>query len=145
MRLETVVSTYVNYRKALGERFHTNAQILKSFCRAIGGESEIENIQPEQASVFLNGTGTITASWHVRFNALQGFYRYAISRNIVQTSPLPRIKPKRPEPFVPYIYPHEELRQLLAAALTYQKNRGHLEPHMVQNIAADTIWGRPTR
>ena len=144
MRLDTVLSTYVNYRKALGERFRTNAQILKSFCRTIGGETEIENIQSEQVRVFLNGTGPVTASWHIRFNALEGFYRYATSHGIVRTSPMPTVKPERPEPFVPYIYTHEELRRLLAATLSYQKNRGHLEPYMVQTLLL-TLYGAGLR
>ena len=134
MRLDAIITDYIAYRKALGERFHTNPQILKSFCRASGGETEVSDIRPEQVNTFLNGTGPITASWHVRYNALLGFYRYALSRSLVRTSPLPTLRPRRPQPFVPYIYTHEELSRLLSAALTYQKNRGHLEPHMVQTL-----------
>ncbi|MEK9135690.1 MAG: integrase, partial [Bacteroidota bacterium] len=78
MRLDAVITKYTTYRKAFGERFHTNAQILKSFCRAIGGETEITDILPEQVNNFLNGTRPITASWHVRYDALHGFYRYAL-------------------------------------------------------------------
>lgn len=134
MQLDAMITTYIAYRKALGERFHTNARILKSFCRIIGGKMEAADIRTEQINDFLNGEGPITASWHVRYNALLGFYRYALSRALLKTSPLPTVKPQRPQPFVPYIYTHEELRRLLAAALTYQKNRGKLEPHMVQML-----------
>jgi integrase/recombinase XerD len=134
MRLHDMITNYTAYRRALGERFHTNAQALKSFCRAIGGETELTDILPEQVNNFLNGTGPITASWHVRYDALNGFYRYALSRGLVGNSSLPTIKPRRPQPFVPYIYTHEELHRLLAAALTYQKHRGHLEPLMVKTL-----------
>ena len=134
MRLDAMITKYIIYRQALGERFHTNAQALKSFCRAIGGEMELADIRPEQVNDFLNGTGPITASWHVKYNALFGFYRYALSRGLVGLSPLPTVKPQRPPSFVAYIYTHEELRRLLAAALTYQKYRGPLEPHMVQML-----------
>ena len=37
----------------------------------------------------LAGKGPLTASWHVEYNALRGFYRYAVSRGLVVTSPLP--------------------------------------------------------
>ncbi len=134
MQLEVAVSKYTAYRKALGERFHVNAQILKSFCRSVGGEVPIREISSEQVDQFLNGTGPITASWHVRYNALLGFYNYALSHDVVANSPLPTVKPKRPQPFVPYIYKREELGRLLAAALTYRKNRGQLEPHMVRTL-----------
>ena len=132
MRLDNGITNYIAYRQTLGERFHTNAQILKSFSRSIGGEVELNDIQPEQVNTFLNGTGPITSSWHVRFNALLGFYRYALSRGLARTSPLPVTRPRRPQPFVPYIYTHDELHRLLAAVLSYQKNRGLLEPYMVQ-------------
>ncbi|RJQ81290.1 MAG: integrase [Desulfobacteraceae bacterium] len=134
MRLGAMITDYIAYRKALGERFHTNAKILNSFARAIDGGTELAEIKPNQVNNFLNGTGPITASWHVRYNALLGFYRYALSRGLVMTSPLPAVRPRRPQPFVPYIYTHEELRRLMAAALTYQKNRGLLEPYMVQTL-----------
>jgi len=134
MRLDAVITNYIAYRKTLGERFHTNAQILKSFIRFIGGEIEINDIRPDQVNPFLNGTGPITASWHVKFNALLGFYRYALSRGLVRTSPLPTTKPRRPQPFVPYIYRPEELQRLLNASLSYQKNRSIVEPHMVQTL-----------
>jgi integrase/recombinase XerD len=134
MQLDAMITTYITYRQALGERFNVNAQILKSFCRAIGGKTETADIRSEQVNNFLNGKGPITASWHVRYNALLGFYRYALSRDLLKTFPLPMVKPKRPQPFVPYIYTHEELRRLLAAALTYQKRRDKMEPHMVQTL-----------
>ena len=134
MQLDAMITTYITYRQSLGERFHNNAQTLKSFCRAIGGKTEAADIRTEQVNDFLNGKGPITASWHDKYNALLGFYRYALSRALLKTSPLPTVKPQRPQPFVPYIYTHEELRRLLAAALIYQKRQGKLEPHMVQML-----------
>jgi integrase/recombinase XerD len=134
MRLDSAITQYITYRKALGERFHVNVNILKSFCRAVGGETPITDISSVHVNEFLNGTGPVTASWHVRYNALLGFYNYALSHDLVGNSPLPTVKPKRPHPFVPYIYTHEELRRLLAATSIYQKNRGHLEPYMVRML-----------
>jgi site-specific recombinase XerD len=134
MQLDTALTNYRTYRQALGERFHTNERILNSFCRAVGAHLAMTEIQPEQVTAFLQGTGPLTASWHVKHNALLGFYRFALSRGWVTTAPLPAVKPRRPQPFVPYIYSREELRRLLSCALTYQKNRGHLEPQMVQTL-----------
>lgn len=134
MRLDLAITNYLAYRKALGDRFHTNERILKSFCRAIGGETEITDIRAEQVNTFLNSAGPMTASWHIKHGVLLGFYRYALSRGLTTTSPLPTVKPQCPRTFVPYIYSHEELRRLLGAALTYQKHRGHLEPYMAQTL-----------
>lgn len=44
----------------------------QTYSRFIAGEIELNDIRPEQVNIFLNGTGPITASWHVRFNALLG-------------------------------------------------------------------------
>jgi len=66
---------------------------------------------------------------------LHGFYKYALSRGYIKTSPLPAVIPKKPPRFVPYIYNVEELRALFDACLTYQKNRGHqLDPYMLRAL-----------
>jgi integrase/recombinase XerD len=134
MRLDAAITQYIAYRKTLGECFHVNANILKSFYRGVGGETPIIDISSDHVDRFLYGTGPVTASWHVRYNALFGFYNYALSHDLVANSPLPIIKPKRPQPFVPYIYTQEELRRLLAATSSYQRNRGLLEPNMVRVV-----------
>jgi site-specific recombinase XerD len=58
---------------------------------------------------------------------LLGFYRYATSRGYLSRAPLPAVLPVRPEPFVPYIFGHEELRRLVDAAAAHQERRGCLE------------------
>ena len=50
---------------------------------------------------FLTGGGRITQTWHAKYSTLLGFYRYAISRGYVATSPLPTRVPQRPPQFVP--------------------------------------------
>jgi hypothetical protein len=97
--LWSAVEQYATFRKTLGERFRVNGQILKAFCRAIGEGATLADVSPEKVSVFLAGTGPLTASWHVKHNALLGFYRYAISRGLTAASPLPKVIPKRPPAF----------------------------------------------
>jgi integrase len=58
--------------------------------------------------------------WFAKYDALRGFARYAVSRGYVATLPLPTRLPKRPPPFVPYIYSHEELRRLFETAAAYR-------------------------
>ncbi len=97
MNLQSIVEQYATFRKTLGERFGTNGRLLKAFCRAMGQELDVADVSAEKVSAFLAGKGPLTASWHVKHNALLGFYRYAISRGFVTTSPLPLVIPKRPE------------------------------------------------
>jgi site-specific recombinase XerD len=58
----------------------------------------------------------VTRYWHRKYEALTGFYRFALGRGYVALSPLPKTVPKRPEPFRPYIFPEQELRRLFKAA-----------------------------
>jgi integrase/recombinase XerD len=112
MRLAQIAADYVTFKQSMGMRFRAESVILNAFCRAMG---DIDIIQVSSCVVdnFLAGTGPITAFWHRKFEALSGFYRYAISRGHVLLSPLPTIIPKRPVTFKPYIYTNDEYRRLL--------------------------------
>lgn len=134
MRLDVAIANYTAYRRALGERFKTQADWLRSFCRTIGGEKEVSDILPEQVNTFINGTGPVTLTWHSKYDALAGFFHYALSRGLATASPLPTIKPPRIVSFVPYIYTHDELRRLLSAASTYQTRRTFMDPYMMQTL-----------
>jgi hypothetical protein len=103
---------YGAFRRTLGERFETNGSRLKAFCRFMGTDATIADDSSDEANVFLAG-GPLTARWHVRYNALRGFYRYAVSRGLVATSPLPEVIPKRPPAFQAYIYSRAELKALI--------------------------------
>lgn len=80
MKLHTVVARYVAFRKSLGERFHTNEKVLKAFCHSSGSGIDVDDVCAEQVEAFLAGTGALTRSWHVKYSALLGFYRYALTR-----------------------------------------------------------------
>jgi integrase/recombinase XerD len=134
MTLLKAITTYISYRQTLGELFQTNGRILKAFAEAMGRQRALSNVQPDQVLRFLNGAGPVTAHWHAKFQALRHFYLYALGRCYISTSPLPTVVPKRPPAFVPYIYTRQELRALLDASLTYQKNRSRIDPAMVRTI-----------
>ena len=70
----------------------------------------VENLQ--QASE-LNGATFMFN--HQKSGVLSRFYNFLIIRKHIDSSPLPKIIPKRPEPMKPYIYTLKELRSLLAA------------------------------
>jgi integrase/recombinase XerD len=134
MNLRQLIEQYVTFRQTLGERFQTNAAILRAFGRALGAVVDIGEVSPERVNDFLAGTGPITSYWHTKHNALRGFYGYAVSRGYVATAPLPTVVPKRPPPFVPYIYSHEELRHLLQAPDSFHCARSSLEPVTVRSV-----------
>ncbi|MFH1744256.1 MAG: tyrosine-type recombinase/integrase [bacterium] len=114
MKLSHLVASYVTFKKSTGCRFNTEAGMLKAFCRALG-DIDVKDIKPDDVLAYLAGKGPVTTFWHQKFKVLNGFYRFAISRGHVSSSPLPTELPKRPEGLVPYIYTTAELRRLLAA------------------------------
>ena len=128
MKLKEVISMYLLFREATGRRSTNMESGLKAFCRIMGNEIEITEVDAEKVAGFLTGVGPQTRSWHDRHNALRAFYQYAISRGYVASAPLPKLIPKRPQPFVPYIYTQSELRCLLDATNSYRKQQRKLEP-----------------
>ena len=124
MILANVCEQYGAFRKTLGERFEVNARQLKAFCRFMRPGTAIADVSSDKVNVFLAGRGPLTASWHVRYNALRGFYRYAVSRGLVATSPLPGVIPKRPPAFQPYIYSQAELKRLLDSIESCRRSGG---------------------
>ncbi len=101
----------------------------------MGEEINVTDVQVERVNAFLAGTGPVNRSWQERYGLLNGLYRYAISRGLVVTSPLPTTKPKLPERFIPYIYSRTELRRLFNST-TAACPKGHckLEPHTLRAI-----------
>jgi site-specific recombinase XerD len=144
MKLRELVERYVACRQALGERFRTNAVILRAFTRSVGPDAEVGDVRPEQVSAFLAGAGPITSAWHVRHNALKGLYRYALSRGFATVAPLPAAVPRRPPPFVPYIYSREELRRLLLAAGRVDHALRRAAPHTLRAFLL-TLYGAGLR
>lgn len=133
MRLHAAVNQYIAYRQSLGERFRTDGLILNAFARTMGHGAALADVKPESVSKYLAGTAlVITANWHRRYYALHGFYKYALARDYVRTSPLPAVTPKLPRRFVPYIYKVKELRALFKACFNYQKFDVQLERYMVR-------------
>lgn len=135
MNLNQLIDNYINYRRSLGEKFKTNEICLRAFCKAMGCSTEIETINEGMVSGFLHeNSERITSGWFVKHSALLGFYQYTLNRNYVAEIPLPKILPKRPQPFIPYIYSRKELKSLFDMALVYQKNRSHVAPQMVRAV-----------
>ena len=127
MKLSEVVASYVAHKQSMGMRFRTEARTLKSFCRAMG-EVNIQQVRPDRVQAFLAGTGPVTRFWERKHTILEGFYRFAIARGYVASTPLPRSYPKPLQPFVPYVYSHEELKRLLGAVIDNDHPRSAIDP-----------------
>jgi integrase/recombinase XerD len=134
MKLKRLIEQYISFRQVLGEGFKTNATLLRAFARTAGVRTNVVDVHAEQVNSFLWGNGPLTTAWHIRYNALRGLYRYALSRGLATDDPLPTVVPKRPPPFIPYIYSREELRNLLKAAKDCRSSRRRAEPLTLQTV-----------
>lgn len=134
MKLKTLVEKYIEYRCAMGEKFRTNARILRSFYRGLGEDSLVVSLPDKKVLGFLYSTEQITTGWFVKHTALRGFYNYAMCRGYMKHCPLPKELPRRPLGLTPYIYSKGELRSLFDASLIYQKNKSLVEPFAIQVI-----------
>lgn len=134
MNINDLVTHYVTFRRTLGERCQTNEALLRSFCRSVGPQTPMAAIGIDAVAAFLAGTGPVTSAWHIKYHALKGFFRFAVSRGHLDEAPLPAILPKRAPRFVPYIYSRDDLRRLLAAIPSYRRYRTRIEPETFRVI-----------
>lgn len=114
MTLSHCIEEYVRHRRSLGVSFHGEQVRLSAFIKAVG-DVEVPVVSSSAVSRYLEGRGPVTRSWFCRYHTLNAFYRFAIRREYVTTSPLPRAKPKPPCEFVPYLYSEADMRRLLEA------------------------------
>lgn len=87
-------------------------------------------IRPDAVAMFLRGRGPLSATWTVKYRALSGLYRFAISRHHVDSSPLPVVLPKLPAPQSPYVYSIDELHRLLRATASLHVYHSCLQASM---------------
>lgn len=65
--------------------------------------------------------------------AVSGFNRFATGRGYTASLPLPKLRPKKPQTFVPYILSREELHRLLDT-VPYRRKDALLQPPTVRMI-----------
>ena len=114
MKLTALTIRYIDFKRATGMRFGSEAWVLRAFCRTMG-DIDLNVVRLDAVLAYIAGDGPVTSFWHHKFKILNGFYRFAIARGYTQTSPLPTTVPQCPPPHPPYIYTVDELRRLLAA------------------------------
>lgn len=138
MNITDAVSRYAQYRMDLGCRFKIKGFILNSFAEHIGKETDLRDVQVEQCTRFLSERGyknnTPTFYWFALHTVLNRFFLWCFERGLSNTIPLPAIKPKKPQAYIPYIYTDDELASIFQCALHYRKRFNIYYPEMVQAI-----------
>ncbi len=134
MNINDLTTQYVTFCRTLGERCKTKDFILRAFCRAIGPATPIARISIKKVTAFLDGVGSRTNAWHSRYFALNGMFRFAISRGQMAKAPIPAEIPKKVPTLAPYIYSREEIRRLLDTIPSARHPRSLLEPATLRVI-----------
>jgi site-specific recombinase XerD len=114
MKLNAAVDTYLEFKLALGMRMRSEAHILRAFCRVFAN-GNLSDVTLDATFTFLAGNGPVTRNWKQKASVLRSFYRYAIGRGLVASTPVPVVDPQFPPLRTPYIYTTAELKHLLAA------------------------------
>jgi integrase/recombinase XerD len=114
MTLAHAIDAYVRHRRSLGVDFHGEQVRLSAFLKTVG-DVEIDAVSPIAVRQYLDGRGPVTHAWFCRYHTINAFYRFAMKREYVATSPMPRTKPTPPPDFIPYLYSEDDMRRLIAA------------------------------
>ena len=134
MNLQRLIEQYVAFRQSLGERFQTNATHPPAFGRAIGAGPTSPTSAPSRSAPSWPGPGRSPSPGTASTAPCSASTATPSAVATSPQSPLPAVIPKRPPPFVPYIYSHEELRRLLAGDRLLPAPPQQLEPVTVRTI-----------
>ncbi|MEG2599911.1 MAG: tyrosine-type recombinase/integrase [Muribaculaceae bacterium] len=136
MKLKEAISTYINYRRVIGEKYETGAKHLFFLIKRVGEDMNLEDMTPEIVSDYLyGGHNMVNATWFIRYGVIKGFFLWAKTRGLFGYIPLLENKPIRPPHLQPYIYSDDELKRLFEGALNYRirrKKKEQLYPQCVQ-------------
>ncbi len=135
MKVSEMISAYVEYRRATGEKFDSSAARLFRFMRFIGPEEDVSIITKELCERYLSkdtaGNPRLRLDRHI---ILDGLLKWALAREYIQSYPMPADRPQRPEGPRPYIYSNSELKALFDNALTYQRGKSSLYPETMRAV-----------
>jgi site-specific recombinase XerD len=134
VKLSKLIHDHVSNKQAAGMSYRTQSVRLKAFLKHVG-DLDIGEVTPKQVRSYLDGSGgPVTSAWFCKHQALRSFFRFAIDRNYVKQSPLPKILPKCPERMSPYIYAVDEVKRLIDAADSRHADDWLLDPHTARTL-----------
>jgi site-specific recombinase XerD len=133
MKIRRIAREYITLRKSLGIRFETGERLLLNFCDSVGNR-DVRHISPRLVLSFLYTDGPVTGYWRAKYFALDGFFQYAIGREYVRRSPLPKRIPKVEKEFEAYIYSTRDFHRLIDAIGMTDHRNCHLTPLTMKTI-----------
>jgi integrase/recombinase XerD len=115
MSTTSTIADYIQHNRNLGKRFVAEEAILLAFSHSIS-KLPLHGIRPVMITRFVNRDGTSVETIVKKRRVLAGFFRYAVTRCRLKSSPMPSFERKYgATAFTPYIFSDAELKRLLAA------------------------------
>ena len=97
MSTASTIADYIRQNRSLGKRFVAEAAILSAFSRSVG-KMPLLDIRPAMITRFVNREGSSDETIAKKHRALAGFFRYAVTRRRLKTSPMPSFVRRRGGP-----------------------------------------------
>jgi integrase len=134
MSTTSTIAKYVQHNRNLGKRFVTEETILIAFSRSIG-KVPLHVVRPAMITRFVSRDGTSVETIAKKRRVLASFFRYAVTRCRLETSPMPSFERKRGSAsFTPYIFSEAELKRLLAAVSVASGPRSEIDPDTLRTF-----------
>jgi integrase len=131
MKLSTLVTAYLAYKRALGHRFTQEGSTLHAFSRHVG-QIHVTELTTNDIRAFIQGGHTASSTKTRKYRVLAGLSRYARGRRqIVPLPPVPRLGSST---FVPYIYSEDDLKRLLGATVTVCIRRSAMDAYVLRAL-----------
>lgn len=121
MTLIEAVNIYVERKKAEGLSYLRSEKNLLSLSHHVG-RSSLERVTARQVAAFLDGPNTSPFTWEKKYGLLRSFFDFWLARGEIEVLPLPVKRRTGHRAFIPYIYTHSDIKALLKATRTSQKN-----------------------
>jgi integrase/recombinase XerD len=113
MNTASAIAKYVAHHRCLGKRFINESAILTAFSKSVDN-LPLSDIRPDMVSRFLNRVGMSDDAVRKKHRTLSRFFRFAVTRKLLRTSPIPRCTRRGgSSSYAPYIYTEAELKRLL--------------------------------
>lgn len=134
MNIADATAKYIRHSRSLGKHFTAENAILTAFCRSIGNPP-LCDIQPEMIKCFVNREGTSDETVRRKHRALAGFFRFAVTRHLLKSSPMPcDMRKHRWSTYTPYIYTDVELRRLVNSIPAAAGKRTDIDPDTLRTL-----------
>jgi integrase/recombinase XerD len=120
LNLTEAIERYVERKRSEGLSYRSSGWYLMALAKRLGNVT-LENVTTREILTFLDSGKTSPDTWMAKYRLLRGFFDFWLARGEIGELPMPVERKERQRPFVPYIYTHSEIRNLLKAIRRSQK------------------------